>query len=134
MRKGDATTHTVQFDAATGALPCRFSASVANLTVKESARVASFAIKSSTTDQTTRIFRSARSVGQIYGQRWTSVPSRLACSTALPEEGWASSGSGDESGWAINRGPEELRLKNRIGPGEWRSRVLPFSSVIVPFL
>ena len=40
-------------------------ASVAHLKVKGTARVASLATSSSTIDQTTRIFRSARSPGQI---------------------------------------------------------------------
>ena len=48
-----------------GALPFPVSASVAHLKVKGTARVASLAIKSSTKDQTTRIFRSERSLGHI---------------------------------------------------------------------
>src|SRR6266436_6887584 len=97
MIKGDAITHIVQFDGSTGALPWPVSASVAHLKVNGTAKVASFAIKSRTTDQTTRIFRSARSVGQIYGQRWTSVPIRVACSTAWLEAGTASPAGGNES-------------------------------------
>jgi hypothetical protein len=41
------------------------SASIVHLKVKGTDRVASLAISSSTIDQTTRIFRSARSCGQM---------------------------------------------------------------------
>ena len=65
MIKGEAISHSVQLTACTGALRVPLSASIAHLKVKGTASVASFAISSSTTDQTTRIFRSARSPGQI---------------------------------------------------------------------
>jgi hypothetical protein len=65
MMKGDASSHNFQFDACTGALSAPVSASIAHLKVNGTVRVATLAIKSSTTDQTTRIFRSARSPGQI---------------------------------------------------------------------
>ena len=65
MISGEATIHSVQFEASTGAVPFPLSASVAHLKVKGTVSVASFAIKSSTTDHSTRIFRSARSLGQI---------------------------------------------------------------------
>ena len=65
MISGEATTQTIQFDGSRGALPSPVNASVAHLKVNGTARVASFAISSSTTDQTTRIFRSARSLGQM---------------------------------------------------------------------
>ena len=65
MTKGDATTHIVQFDGSMGALPLPANASVAHLKVNGTDRVASLAISKRTTDQTTRIFRSVRSVGQM---------------------------------------------------------------------
>src|ERR1700712_2327900 len=115
MMKGDAISHIVQFDGSNGALPLPVSASVAHLKVNGTDTVASLAISSRTTDQTTRIFRSARSVGQIYGQRWTRVPIRLACSTAVLAGGSVASGGNDESVSAITR-----------EPGILRSRELPF--------
>jgi hypothetical protein len=42
-----------------------FSASIAHLKVNGTVSVATFAMSSSTTDQATRIFKSARSPGQI---------------------------------------------------------------------
>ena len=65
MISGEAMIQNVQLSGATGALPWPDSASVAHLKVKGTASVATLAISSSTTDQTTRIFRSARSPGQI---------------------------------------------------------------------
>ncbi len=62
---GEATTHSIQFEDCTGAVSAPVKASVAHLKVKGTASVATFATSSSTTDQTTRIFRSARSPGQI---------------------------------------------------------------------
>ena len=62
---GEAISHSIQFDASTGAVPTPLSASIAHLKVNGTVSVASFAISSSTIDQTTRIFRSARSPGQI---------------------------------------------------------------------
>ena len=49
------------------------SASTAHLKVNGTAMVASLATSSSTVAQTTRIFRSARSDGQMYGHRCTIV-------------------------------------------------------------
>src|ERR1700739_2078127 len=80
MMKGDASSHSFQFDACTGALSAPVSASIAHLKVNGTDSVASLAITSSTTDHTTRIFRSARSLGQIYGHRCASVPISVACS------------------------------------------------------
>ena len=64
-----------------------FSASIAHLKVNGTARVATLAIKSSTTDQATRILRSARSPGQMNGHRCTSVPIRVALSAGLAGAG-----------------------------------------------
>src|SRR5665647_3555240 len=58
--------------------------------------VAKVATSSRTTDQTTRILRSARSPGQIYGHRCASVPIRVALSAELWEAGGASSAPGAE--------------------------------------
>ena len=65
MISGDAISHSVQFEACTGAVSAPVSASIAHLKVNGTVSVASLAISSSTIDQTTRIFRSARSPGQI---------------------------------------------------------------------
>ena len=65
ISKGEAISHNVQFEASTGALGVPLSASIAHLKVNGTVSVASLAISSSTIDQTTRIFRSARSPGQI---------------------------------------------------------------------
>ncbi len=62
---GAATTQVSAEDAKTGALGWPASASVAHLKVKGTATVATFAISNSTVAQSTRIFRSARSDGQI---------------------------------------------------------------------
>ena len=86
MIRGDAISHSVQFDACTGAVSAPVSASIAHLKVNGTASVASFATSSSTIDQTTRVFRSARSPGQIYGHRCASVPIREACSIDLSPE------------------------------------------------
>jgi hypothetical protein len=59
------------------------SASVAHLKVNGTASVASLATSSSTNDHTTRIFRSARSPGQMYGHKCESVPISVALWAAL---------------------------------------------------
>src|ERR1700760_3426633 len=73
MMIGDAISHIIQSDDATGALPLPLNASIAHLKVNGTASVATLAISNSTIDQTTRILRSVRSFGQIYGHRWTIV-------------------------------------------------------------
>src|ERR1700722_1917321 len=83
MIKGEAISHIVQLDDCTGAVSAPVRASIAHLKVNGTDKVASLATSNSTTDQTTRIFRSARSLGQIYGHRCTSVPIRVACSMDL---------------------------------------------------
>src|ERR1700710_2266787 len=102
MIKGEAISHTVQFDDCTGAVSAPVSASIAHLKVKGTESVASLAISSSTIDQTTRILRSARSPGQMYGHRCTSVPIRVARSIDLSVAGGASP-PGCESVCAINK-------------------------------
>ena len=90
MMKGEAISHSVQFDDATGAVSAPVNASIAHLKVNGTASVATLAISSRTTDQTTRILRSARSPGQIYGHRCASVPIRVAVSAEFCDEGSAS--------------------------------------------
>src|SRR5664279_4640905 len=107
MIKGGAISHSGQFDDCTGAVSAPVSASIAHLKVNGTDSVASLAISSSTIDQTTRIFRSARSPGQIYGHRCASVPIRVACSIDLLEG--ASPAPRAESVWAIGG-----RLENRF--------------------
>src|ERR1700730_17719569 len=104
MIKGDAISHSFQFDDCTGALSAPVSASMAHLKVNGTARVATLAISSSTTDQTTRILRSARSPGQINGHKCTSVPISVALSPGLADDGaaWA---RGCYSVWAISSAP-----------------------------
>src|SRR5712672_2747280 len=97
MIKGEAISHKVQFDACTGAVSAPVSASIAHLNVKGTASVATLATSSSTTDQTTRILRSTRSPGQMYGHRCASVPIRVACLIDRSEEGWAWPAPGDKS-------------------------------------
>src|SRR4030081_241043 len=97
MIRGEAISHIVQFDDCTGALSAPVSASIAHLNVNGTDSVASLATSSSTIDQTTRILRSARSLGQMYGHRCTSVPIRVACSMDLPEGGSAWPAPGAES-------------------------------------
>src|SRR5450631_2731864 len=97
MIKGDAISQSGQFDDCTGAVSAPVSASIAHLKVNGTDRVASLATSSSTIDQTTRILRSTRSPGQIYGHRWASVPIRVACSIVLSEAGGASPAPGAES-------------------------------------
>src|ERR1700694_5258877 len=97
MSSGEAISHIVQFDGCTGAVFAPVRASIAHLKVNGTESVASLAISSSTTDQTTRILRSTRSPGQMYGHRCTSVPIRVACSTGLLEGGSASPAPGAES-------------------------------------
>jgi hypothetical protein len=65
MAIGAAIAHSSQLEAATGAVPCPASASVAHLNVNGTAMVASFAASKSTTDPITRSFRSRRSEGQM---------------------------------------------------------------------
>src|ERR1700693_4840128 len=97
MITGEAMSHSRQFDDCTGAVFAPVRASLAHLNVNGTASVASLASSSSTIDQTTRIFRSARSLGQMYGHRCTSVPIRVACSMDLLEAGTASPAPRDES-------------------------------------
>src|ERR1700704_4315697 len=97
MIRGEAISHIVQFDDCTGALSAPVSASIAHVNVNGTDSVASLAISSSTIDQTTRILRSTRSPGQMYGHKCTRVPIRVACSTGLWEGGSASPAPPDES-------------------------------------
>ena len=97
MIRGEAISHIVQLDDCTGAVSAPVSASIAHLKVNGTASVASLATKSSTIDQTTLIFRSTRSPGQIYGHRCASVPIRVAFSIGLLEGGSASPAPPDES-------------------------------------
>src|SRR6202166_5246874 len=101
MMKGEEISQNVQFDGAAGAVSAPVNASIAHLKVKGTASVATLATSSRTTDQTTRILRSARSPGQIYGHRCTSVPIRVACSMDLSGGAFASSAVGNESLSAI---------------------------------
>src|ERR1700749_4393039 len=105
MIKGDATSHICQFDDCTGALSTPVSASVAHLKVNGTTMVATLATSSNTTDQTTRIFRSARSPGQMYGHRCASVPTRVARSIERSETAVALPEFGGESGTGISSGP-----------------------------
>src|ERR1700682_572392 len=102
MIRGEAISHIVQFDDCTGALSAPVSASIGHLNVDGTGSVASLATSSSTIDQTTRILRSTRSLGQMYGHRCTNVPIRVACSIDLLEGGSAPPVPRDESVWAIN--------------------------------
>src|SRR5882672_1023149 len=97
MIRGEAISHIVQFDDCTGAVSAPVRASIAHLNVNGTDSVASLATSSSTIDQTTRILRSTRSPGQMYGHRCTSVPIRVACSMDLSEAAGTSPASGDES-------------------------------------
>src|SRR5256885_13202357 len=90
MISGEAISHSGQFDGCTGAVSAPVSASIAHLNVNGTDSVASFATSSNSIDQTTRILRSARSPGQMYGHRCTSVPIRVAFSAGLLERGGAS--------------------------------------------
>src|SRR5665213_1285409 len=105
MIKGEAISQVFQSDDAT-ALSAPVSASIAHLKVNGTDSVASFATSSSTIDQTTRILRSTRSLGQTYGHRCTSVPISVACSIDLWAAG-ASFAAGGESPWAINMSLEQ---------------------------
>src|ERR1700726_1533241 len=96
MIRGEAISHIVQFDDCTGAVSAPVSASIAHLKVNGTDSVASLATSSSTIDQTTRILRSTRSPGQIYGHRCTSVPIRVAFSAEFWEAGSVSSAPGAE--------------------------------------
>src|SRR5258707_3081420 len=97
MIRGEAISHNAQLDGCTGAVSAPVNASIAHLNVKGTTMVATLAISSSTIDQTTRILRSARSLGQMYGHRCVSVPIRVACSMDLLEGGSASPAPRDES-------------------------------------
>src|SRR6266566_9952637 len=97
MINGEATSHNAQFDDCTGAVPAPVKASIAHLKVNGTESVASLATSSSTIDQTTRILRSTRSPGQMYGHRCSSVPTRVACSMDLSEEACASPAPLDKS-------------------------------------
>src|SRR5476649_614713 len=121
MINGEAISHIVQFDDCTGAVSAPVSASIAHLKVKGTASVATFATSNSTTDQTTRILRSTRSPGQMYGHRCSNVPIRVACSMELRVADGASRAS-PESIWAIDQEP----FANRGS----RSRV-SFSSIFI---
>ncbi len=72
---GAASVQTSHDDAATGAVSCPVSASTAHLNVKGTAMVASFATSRSSIAISTRIFRSRRSDGQIYGHSSARIPS-----------------------------------------------------------
>src|SRR5664279_3902121 len=98
MISGEAISHSGQFDACTGAVSAPVSASIAHLKVNGTDKVASLATSSSTIDQTTRILRSTRSPGQMYGHRCTSVPVRVAFSAELFGGGSASPAPGAEWG------------------------------------
>src|SRR3954447_2691749 len=98
MISGEAISHSAQFDDCTGAVSAPVSASTAHLNVNGTESVASLATSSSTIDQTTRILRSTRSPGQMYGHRCTSVPSKLAFSAGLVEGGSVSPAPGAEWG------------------------------------
>src|SRR3954447_8279896 len=103
MISGEAISQSGQFDDWTGALSAPVSASIAHLNVNGTESVASLATSSSTTDQTTRILRSTRSPGQIYGHRCTSVPIKVARSPDVLEGGSAWSAPPAESIRAISR-------------------------------
>src|SRR5450631_1365181 len=107
MIRGDAISHNVQFDDCTGAVSAPVRASIAHLKVNGTDSVASLATSNSTTDQTTRILRSTRSPGHMYGHRCISVPIRVACSMDRSKEGCAWLAPGDESVSVINQEPEE---------------------------
>src|SRR5262245_33797159 len=100
---GAAIAQTSQSAAATGALPCPVSASVAHLKVKGTAIVASLAKRSSSIAAATRSFRSARSAGQMNGHRWIRVVSRLARSGEIT------------AFWAMGGGVTGLVMKLRAG-------------------
>src|SRR5450755_1851547 len=97
MIRGDAISHNGQFDAYTGAVSAPVRASIAHLKVNGNETVAHLATSNSSTDQPTRILRSTRSPGQMYGHRCASVPIRVACSTDRSEEGCGWPAPGDES-------------------------------------
>ena len=63
--RGDAITHTIQFDGCTGAVSAPVRASVAHLKLNGTASVTSLARTRSTMAHATRSFRSVRSPGQI---------------------------------------------------------------------
>src|SRR3954451_23998254 len=69
--------------AAVGACGSPLSASTAHLNENGTAIVAILAASSSTVAHTTRIFRSARSDGQIYGHRYASVVSNAPRSAEI---------------------------------------------------
>src|SRR5215208_5831932 len=98
MISGEAISQSGQFDDCTGAVSAPVSASIAHLNVNGTDSVASLATSSSTIDQTTRILRSTRSPGQMYGHRCSSVPAKVAFSAGLLEGGSASPALGAEWG------------------------------------
>ena len=98
MISGEAISHRGQFDGCTGAVSAPVSASIAHLNVKGTESVASLATSSNSIDQTTRILRSMRSPGQMYGHKCSSVPLRVAFSAGLLESGSDSPVPGAESG------------------------------------
>src|SRR5665811_901176 len=97
MIRGEAISQSGQFDDCAGAVSAPVRASIAHLNVNGTDKVASLATSSSTIDQTTRILRSTRSPGQMYGHRCASVPIRVACSTGLSDADGASPWLGAES-------------------------------------
>src|SRR3954454_21162730 len=70
---GAAKTHMSQDGVSAGGCASPVSASTAHLNVNGTEMVASLATSNSTVAQTTRIFRSVRSEGQMYGHRPTIV-------------------------------------------------------------
>src|ERR1019366_9583979 len=97
MIRGEAISQSGQFDDCAGAVSAPVRASIAHLNVNGTDSVASLATNSSTIDQTTRILRSTRSPGQMYGHKCASVPIRVACSIGVPEAAGASPAPGAES-------------------------------------
>src|SRR5947209_3177690 len=98
MISGEAISQSGQLDDCTGAVSAPVSASMAHLNVNGTESVASLATSSSTIDQTTRILRSARSPGQMYGHKCSSVPARVAFSPELLDSRSASPPPGAEWG------------------------------------
>src|SRR3982074_3694069 len=107
MISGEGMCRGARADEGAGRVSAPVSASIAHLKVNGTDTVASLATSSSTIDQITRILRSTRSPGQMYGHRCASVPIRVACSIDLSEEGWAWPAPGDESGRVIHQEPGE---------------------------
>src|SRR3954454_8080707 len=97
MISGDAISQSGQLEGWTGALSAPVRASIAHLNVKGTESVASLATSSNSIDQTTRILRSMRSPGQMYGHKCSSVPLRVAFSAGLFESDSDSPVPGAES-------------------------------------